>query len=93
MNNGLSFGESRYLALLLFQLKQWNMFYLQHMQYLQLDSIPGLLALSATALPTERKEISTNAVSLSRGGYEPTTVPITLCGGGRGIPVAQLICL
>ena len=32
-----------------------------------------------TALPTELKEITTNAVI--RGGYEPTTVPITL---GRG---------
>jgi hypothetical protein len=32
------------------------------------------------ALPTELKEISTNTVS--RGGYEPTTVPITL---GRGV--------
>ena len=33
----------------------------------------------STALPTELKKISTNAVS--RGGYEPTTVSITL---GRG---------
>jgi hypothetical protein len=32
-----------------------------------------------TALPTELKEITINAVI--RGGYEPTTVPITL---GRG---------
>ena len=39
----------------------------------------GPLALQATALPTELKEISTNAVS--GGGYESTKVPITL---GRG---------
>jgi hypothetical protein len=32
--------------------------------------------LYAIALPTELKEISTTAVG--RGGYEPTTVPITL---------------
>ena len=32
-----------------------------------------------TALPTELKEITTNAAI--RGGYEPTMVPITL---GRG---------
>ena len=48
------------------------MFYLQKMQRPQWDSIPGPLALQATALPTELKEISTNAVS--RGGYEPTTI-------------------
>ena len=40
------------------------------------DSIPGPLTLYAIALPTELKEISTAAVG--RGGYEPTTVPITL---------------
>ena len=40
---------------------------------------PGTLALQDTALPTELKEISINAVS--RGGYEPTTVPITLDRG------------
>jgi hypothetical protein len=33
----------------------------------------------ATALPTELKEISTNTVS--RGGYEPTTVTITSIRG------------
>ena len=43
------------------------------------DSIPGPLALYATALPTELIEISTDAVS--RGGYKPTMVHITL---GRG---------
>jgi hypothetical protein len=31
------------------------------------------------------KEISTNTVSRSRGGYEPTTVPITL--GRRAFPL------
>ena len=41
------------------------------------DSIPGPLALYATALPTELIEISTDAVS--RGGYKPTMV--------GGIPV------
>ena len=35
------------------------------------DSIPGPLALYITALPTELK--------VSRGGYEHTSVPITLC--------------
>ena len=49
------------------------------MQCPRWHSIPGPLALQATALPTELKKISTNAVS--RGGYEPTTVSITL---GRG---------
>jgi hypothetical protein len=37
------------------------------------------MALKATALQTELKEISTNAVN--RGGYEHTTVPITLGSG------------
>jgi hypothetical protein len=46
------------------------------MQCPRWDSIPGPLALYAIALPTELKEISTTAVG--RGGYEPTTVPITL---------------
>jgi hypothetical protein len=50
------------------------MFYLRKMQCPQWGSIPGPLVLQA-----ELKEISTIAVS--RGGYEPTTVPITL---GRG---------
>ena len=49
------------------------------MQCPRWNLIPGPLALLATALPTELKEISTNTVS--RGGYESTTVPITL---GRG---------
>jgi hypothetical protein len=40
---------------------------------------PGTSCIETTSLPTELKEISTNAVS--RGGYEPTTVPIAL---GRG---------
>ena len=53
------------------------------MQCPRWDSIPGPLALQTTALPTELKEISTNAVS--RGGYEPTTVPITL--GVGSVPV------
>jgi hypothetical protein len=56
------------------------------MQYLQWDSIPGPLALYITALPTELKEISTNTVS--RGGYEHTSVSITLCWGAfllRGV--------
>ena len=70
------------------------------MFYTRRDSIPGLLALYATALffyifinvshsslPTEIKEMSTNAVS--RGGYEPTTVPIAL---GRGT-YQQLPCM
>jgi hypothetical protein len=55
------------------------MFYLRKMWCPRQDSIPEPLTLQATALPTELKEISTNAVS--RGGYEHTTVPITL---GRG---------
>jgi hypothetical protein len=49
------------------------------MQCPRWHSIPGPLALQATALPTELKKISTNAVS--RGGYESTTVSITL---GKG---------
>ena len=47
-----------------------------------MGSNPGPLAMEATALPTELKEISTKTVS--RGGYEPikyTTVPMTLCSG------------
>jgi hypothetical protein len=55
------------------------MFYLPKMQCPQWDSILGSLALYATALPTDLNDLSSNAVS--RGGYEPTTVPITL---GRG---------
>ena len=55
------------------------MFYLQKTQCPRWDSIPGPLALQTIALPTELKEISTNAVS--RGCYEPTKVPITLSRG------------
>jgi hypothetical protein len=51
------------------------MFYLQKTQCPRWDSIPGPLALQTITLPTELKEISTNAVS--RGCYEPTNVPIT----------------
>ena len=46
------------------------------MQCLQSDWIPGPITLLATALPAELMEIATNTVS--RGDYEPITVPITL---------------
>jgi hypothetical protein len=46
------------------------------MQCLQWDWIPGPITLLATALSAELMEISTNTVS--RGDYEPITVPITL---------------
>jgi hypothetical protein len=46
------------------------------MQCLQWDWIPGPITLLATALPAELMEISANTVS--RGDYEPITVPITL---------------
>ena len=46
------------------------------MQCLQWDWIPGPITLLATALPAELMEISTNTVS--RGDYEPITVPIIL---------------
>ena len=49
------------------------------MQYPRWDSVQRPHALQATTLPTEPKVISTNTVS--NGGYEPTTVPITLCRG------------
>jgi hypothetical protein len=45
------------------------------MQLSPIEFDPGPLPLETTALPTDLNEISTNAVS--RGGYEPTTVPIT----------------
>ena len=66
------------------------MFYLWKMQCPRWDSIPRPLTLWATALPTELKEISTNIVS--RGGYEPTTVPITLGRGAFNVSnIVQLV--
>jgi hypothetical protein len=46
------------------------------MQCLQWNWIQEPITLLATALPAELMEISTNTVS--RGDYEPITVPITL---------------
>ena len=53
-----------------------SMYYLRNMQCPRWDSISAPLALYATALQTELKEISTNAVS--KCSYEHTTVPLTL---------------